>query len=122
MKKTITIIIGFFAIMCFTGSVYAATSAQTAAGGVVTVTPATVADFPVLTFQPSPGVLVDVVTTATAYGIVSASAKSGTDGIAYNMISGNGIIYQDPISLAVTATSTGVTPVAGTAVSTFSSK
>ncbi len=122
MKKTIIIMMGFLVIMCFTGSVYAATSAQTVAGGAVTVTPAVPANYPVLTFQPSPGILIDALTSNIAYGIVSASSKAGADGIAYNLISGNGVIYQDPISLAVTATSTGVTPVAGTAVSTFSSK
>ncbi len=123
MKKTIIIMMGFLAIMCLTSSVYAGTWAQSSAGGPVTVTAATPANYPTLTFNPSPGILIDGANTATAYGIVSASNKAGTDCIAYNLVSGNGVVYQDPLTgLTSTSTSTGVTVVAGTAVASFSSK
>ncbi len=123
MKKTIIIMIGFLAIMCFTSSVYAAALTQTTGGTTVTVTPGTVADYPVLTFQPSPGIILEGVTSTIAYTIVSASNKSGASGIAYCLISADGIIYQDPINLAAAATGTGLTmSAAGVKIASFSSK
>ena len=122
MKKTIIIMMGFLAIMCFTSSVYAGTWAQASAGSEVTVVSGTPADYPTLTFRPSPGIIIEGVNTAIVYGIITASNKAGTAGIAYNLHSGDGVVYQDPITIVAGVNTTGLTPVAGVAVSTFSSK
>lgn len=60
----------------------AANSAQTAAGGVVTIT--STGSGPNLTYQPSPSVAVEIVTSSTAYTIGTYNSVTTTDnGIEY---------------------------------------
>lgn len=100
MKKTITIIIGFFAIMCLSSSVYAAaaTWAQASAGANVTVG----AGSTQLTFTASPGVLVNGASDILVYCILTGNSKAGTNAIVYNVTSGNGKVAQKAVSAALT--------------------
>lgn len=121
MKKAITIIIGFFAVMCFSTSVYAAaaTWTQAAAGGRLTVgsTGAT-GDF---TFEPSPGVIIEGLSDITVYCILTGNSKAGADAIVYNMWSAGGQVAQSAVDLS-SATDLGTPTDDGTMVSGFLTK
>ena len=107
--------------MSFVGSAYAGTWTQigTAGGGGIVTVPTTVTGYPALTFTPSPGVLMSGINTTTAYGIVTVNAKAADDAVAYNVVSGDSALYQSKVTIADTATTTGITPVAGTNVSGY---
>ncbi len=121
MKKTMIMIMGFMIIMSFAGSTYAGVWSQDpvpGGGGLVTAT-AAIAGYPNLTFTPSPGVLMSGINTTTAYGIVSVNAKAAGDAVAFNVVSGDSALYQSKVTIADTATTTGITPVAGTNVTDY---
>ena len=121
MKKTMIMIMGFMIIMSFVGSAYAGTWTQvaTAGGGGLVTAPAAIAGYPDLTFDPSPGVLMSGINTVTAYGIVAVNAKAAGDAVAYNVVSGDSALYQSKVTILDTATTTGITPVAGTSITDY---
>ena len=88
--KTALICLSMVALIS-TGA-YAAASSQTAAGGAVTFTTDT--DF---SFTPSPGTLMHIITTATAYALTATSSKTNTSqGIVYGAVSTQSPIFQTP--------------------------
>ncbi len=122
MKKIIITIIGFLAIMAFTGSAYAGTWAQTAAGSAVTVTAS--GTYPTLSFTPSPGTVFEGANTATVYCLLSANTKAVGDAIAYSLVSTTNAVYQATVTMtgADTAIPTYAPTTDGTAISGFTSK
>ncbi len=100
MKKTITIIIGLFAIMCISSSAHAAAASwtQAAAGGGLTV--GETASAGAFSFAPSPGVLINGASDLTVYCILSGNAKAGADAIVYNVWSAGGQVAQLAVDLS----------------------
>ena len=122
MKKTITIIISFFAIMCFSNSVYAAaiTWNNGATGGATVTIGATGTQ---ITYDASPGVIISVGNSITTYCILTGNAKAAADAIAYAVSSGSGSVGQDAIDLTTPAVATLGTPTTtGLLPSTFATK
>ena len=121
MKKTITIIIGLFAIMCFSSSVYATviTWNNGATGGAVTIgTTGTT-----LTYTSSPGVIVSGSNNTTVYCIVTGNGKAGTSAMAYTVGSDFSTVGQDAVDLSTPAVATvGVPTSDGTMPTAFASK
>jgi len=93
------------------------------AGGDVSMGTATATN-PLLTVSASPGVLVSGTNSETEYGIVTANFKSGSYGIAYNVHSGSGKIFQIIHDMSAYDSSTVVvaTPLIGATASNFASK
>ena len=121
MKKAIITMIGFFAILGFSNSAYAAaaTWAQTGGAGTQVTIGATGSQ---LTFNPSPGVIVEGASDITVYCILTGNSKAGADAIVYNVASASGAVAQKPIDLS-TATTTGETPTTnGTLIGGFTTK
>ena len=121
MKKAITIIIGFFAIVCFSNNVYAAaaTWAQTSAGTQVTVgSTGSTGDF---SFNPSPGVLVTGASDITVYCILTGNSKAAADAIVYNVWSAGGQVAQKAVDLS-TSTTLGTAKTDGSMAATFATK
>ncbi len=122
MKKTITIIIGLFAIMWFSGSVYAAAitwNNGTTGGTAVTIGSGTTS----LSFDASPGVMISGGNDITTYCIITGNAKAGSNAIAYAVASGSGEVGQDAIDLSTPAVATLGTPTTnGTLPASFSTK
>ena len=121
MNKAIVSIIGFFAILVFSNSVYAAaaTWAQTGGAGTTVTIGATGSQ---LTFNPSPGVIVEGASDITVYCILTGNSKAGADAIVYNVSSASGAVAQKAIDLS-TATTFGETiKTDGTLVTGFTTK
>lgn len=115
---------GFFAIMCFSSSAYAATitwNNYTAAGG-ATLTVGTAATS--ITFSASPGVIINGSNTLINYCILTGNIKAGADAIAYNVASGSGRVAQRAVNLstATDATALGTPNATGDLLSTFTTK
>jgi len=114
MNKTIITLIGFLAIMFFSGNVYAITIVTPSAGGTVTVADTSTSSAP-LTFTPSPGIVMGGATSATLFTIVAGNTKAGTDAIVVGVISSTPTIYQLAQDLSAVTAGTGLTGDAGTA-------
>lgn len=114
MNKTIITLIGFLAIMFFSGNVYAVTIVTTSIGGPVTVAD-TSGDSAVLTYTPSPGMVMGGATTAIAFTIVAGNTKAGADAIVVQMTSSTPNISQLAQDLTLVTAGTGLTGDAGTA-------
>ena len=123
MKKTIIATLSLFAIVCVTGSAYAGTWAQGGGGNTVTVTP-TAAGFPVLSFTPSPGTVVEGANTATVFSILTANSKATGDAICYNLVSTQNQVFQAAVDMdnSPAAIPTHAPTADGTPTSGFNSK
>lgn len=119
MKKTITIMIGLFAIICFSNNVYAAaaTWTQSEAGADVTIGSGTNN----VTFSASPGVIVEGANDITVYCILTGNSKAAANAIAYCVASNSGKVAQRALDLT-TSTDLGTPTTDGTLVSGFETK
>lgn len=121
MKKTITIIISIFAIMCLSNNVFAAaaTWTQASAGAQLTVgSTGAASDF---VYNPSPGVIIEGASDITVYCILTGNAKAAANAIAYCVASNSGQVAQQSVDLT-TATDLGTPTADGTIVSGFVTK
>ncbi len=105
MKRTITIMISLFAIMCLSGTVFAAevttnNNSSATGGGSITIGSGT----NTLTINLSPGVLISVNNDISDYCIITGSRKAGDSAIQYCVASGVSSIGQLAKDLSGTAT------------------
>ncbi len=94
--------------MSFSTSAWAASTWSTSpAGGGGSITIGGTSDG--FTFTPSPGVVIQGANTDTAYTIVTANTKAGSDAMGYSVCSLHGGVAQYSLSLSDTDTSPGAT-------------
>lgn len=121
MNKTIITLIGFLAIMFFSGNVYAGDFGSASVGAAVTIAD-TAATSDALVFTPSPGIIMGGETAANTFTIVSGNTKATSDAIVVGLTSSTPIVYQiaqDLTSITTGAALTGADTVAGSVPSGF---
>ena len=121
MNKTIITLIGFLAIIFFSGNAYAGAFGSSDVGADVTVSDAstTSAD---LVFTPSPGIVMGGITSDTQFTVIAGNTKATENAIVVGMTSSTPTVYQvaqDLTSVTAGSALTGYSTTAGSAPSGF---
>ena len=124
MNKLIITLTSLFIIMSFS-TIASAAGVFTSASAGAAITFTTSGAGPTLVFTPSPSTLISSITSATAFGITAASAKTDTtNGIEYGAVSTSNAMFQmqqktkNAVQVAALILPTGFKDKSGTAAPT----